>query len=136
MLQEVSSRHHRSSNIETSLDVQTWSIDEACDLSTKTITREQYASFQTQAIKSLRPFCKKHKSRRRLKDGALTLDIDGLDVEVAFLHAHFGREGGGRLPLGGGTGGGLLHHLVDLLEGEALKKKDMLVRARVMVGER
>ena len=29
-------------------------------------------------------------------------------------------EGGGRDPLGRGTGGGLLHHLVDLLQGETL----------------
>lgn len=33
---------------------------------------------------------------------------------------HIGGEGGGWLPLGGGAGGGLLQHLVDLLKGKTL----------------
>ena len=41
-------------------------------------------------------------------------------VEVAVLGAGLRGKGGGGLPLGRGTRGGLLHHLVDLLEGEAL----------------
>jgi len=59
--------------------------------------------------------------RERLEDGALALDI--LDVHVqlaALLHAHVLRESGGWPPLGGCARAGLLHHLVDLLEGEAL----------------
>ena len=59
-----------------------------------------------------------------LEDGALTLNIDGLDIEVTLLHAHLGCEGGGRPPLGGGTRGSLLHHLIDLLEGQTLGLRD------------
>lgn len=36
------------------------------------------------------------------------------------LKTHVIGIGGGRLPLGRGARGGLLHHLIDLLEGEAL----------------
>lgn len=57
-----------------------------------------------------------------LVGGAAALDVadDGLVELLALLDAHFGGEGGGGLPLGRGTRGGLLEHLVDLLEGEAL----------------
>jgi hypothetical protein len=57
-----------------------------------------------------------------LEDGALALDILGYaSVELrALLHAHLGCEGGRWPPLGRGTRGGLLHHLVDLLERQTL----------------
>jgi len=57
-----------------------------------------------------------------LEDGALALDVLG-DVRAklgAVLHAHLGGVGGVRLPLGRSARGGLLHHLVDLLEGQTL----------------
>jgi hypothetical protein len=51
-----------------------------------------------------------------LEDTALSLDIlDDLQVELATVG-----EGLVGDPLGGGTGGGLLHHAVDLLEGKTL----------------
>merc|ERR1712137_443333 len=55
----------------------------------------------------------------RLEGGAPALDILDLGVQLAILHGS-GGEGGGRLPLGGSAGSGLLHHLVDLLEGQTL----------------
>jgi hypothetical protein len=61
-----------------------------------------------------------------LEDGALALDVLG-DVRAelgAVLHAHLGGVGAVRLPLGRGAGSGLLHHLVDLLEGETLGLRD------------
>ena len=57
-----------------------------------------------------------------LKDGTLALDIfgdTGVELAVA-LDTHLGREGGVWLPLGGGTWSCLFHHLVDLLERQAL----------------
>ena len=50
-------------------------------------------------------------------------DVD-LVVDVLLGESHVGREGGMGLPLGGGPGRGLLHHLVDLLEGEPLGLRD------------
>ena len=55
----------------------------------------------------------------RLEGGTPALDILDLGVQLAILHGGRG-ESGGRLPAGRGTGGGLLHHLVNLLEGETL----------------
>jgi len=59
----------------------------------------------------------------RLEGGAPALDILKLGVQLAILHGARG-EGGGRLPLGGSARGGLLHHLVNLLEGETLGLRD------------
>lgn len=56
----------------------------------------------------------------RLEDGALALDILDVEVQLLALEAHLRSEGAVWLPLGGGTRGGLGHHLVDLLEGQAL----------------
>ena len=58
---------------------------------------------------------------RSLEDGALSLNIAGVKL-LATLHAHLGGEGGAWLPLGRGTRGGLLEHLVDLLKSKALQK--------------
>ena len=55
----------------------------------------------------------------RLEGGAPALDVLDLGVKLAILHGSRG-EGGGRLPASRGTGSGLLHHLVDLLEGQTL----------------
>lgn len=55
----------------------------------------------------------------RLEGGAPALDILDLGVQLAILHGGRGESGGG-LPAGRGAGGGLLHHLVDLLEGKTL----------------
>jgi hypothetical protein len=59
---------------------------------------------------------------KRLEDAALSLDIlDDLQVELATVGvANRAGEGLVGYPLGGGTGGGLLHHAVDLLEGKTL----------------
>lgn len=55
----------------------------------------------------------------RLEDAALSLDVlDDLHVELAAVGtADGGGEGLVGDPLGGGTGSGLLHHAVNLLEG-------------------
>lgn len=55
----------------------------------------------------------------RLESRAAAVGILDLGVELAVLHGA-GGEGGSGLPAGGGTGSGLLHHLVDLLKGETL----------------
>lgn len=57
-----------------------------------------------------------------LHDGALSLDVgDYLSVEVALLvDTHLVRKGGSWLPLGGCSWSCLLHHAVDLLEGQTL----------------
>jgi hypothetical protein len=57
-----------------------------------------------------------------LEDRALALDVFG-DVRAQLgtvLHANLGGVGAVRLPLGRSARGGLLHHLVDLLEGQTL----------------
>lgn len=55
-----------------------------------------------------------------LDSGATALDVlDDRLVEVAASS-----EGGAGLPLGGGTGGGLLQHPVDLLKGQTLGLRD------------
>ena len=55
-----------------------------------------------------------------LDSGATALDVlDDRIVEVAASS-----EGGAGLPLGGGTGGGLLQHPVDLLKGQTLGLRD------------
>lgn len=46
------------------------------------------------------------------------------DLDVLIGKVHLGGEGAVRLPPTRGTGGGLLQHLVDLLEGEALGLRD------------
>lgn len=58
----------------------------------------------------------------RLEDTALSLDIlDDLQVELAAVGvSNGGGEGLVRDPLGRGTGGGLLHHAVNLLKRKTL----------------
>lgn len=62
----------------------------------------------------------------RLEDAALSLDVlDDLHVELAAVGmADGGGEGLVGDPLGGGTGSGLLHHAVNLLEGQTLGLRD------------
>jgi hypothetical protein len=61
----------------------------------------------------------KYARAEHLERGSAALDVLKLGVQLAILH-DIGRESGVRPPLGGSARGGLLHHLVDLLEGEAL----------------
>lgn len=69
------------------------------------------------------------KDLRQLNLGATALGLlDDSGVEVTILGSGLRGEGGGGLPLGGCAGGGLLHHLVDLLEGETLGLGDEEVR--------
>lgn len=58
-------------------------------------------------------------TRARNESTQAKSSLDGLGVEVTTLCLG-GSKGGGGLPLGRGTGSGLLHHLVDLLERQAL----------------
>lgn len=51
-------------------------------------------------------------------------NLGGLLSHILVSETHLGGEGAVRLPLGRGTGSGLLHHLVDLLEGETLGLRD------------
>ena len=55
----------------------------------------------------------------RLEGGAPALDILKLSVQLAILHGA-GGEGGVGPPLGGSAESGLLHHLINLLEGKTL----------------
>jgi hypothetical protein len=59
----------------------------------------------------------------RSESASTTLDVLELGVQLAILHNGRG-VGGSGLPLGRSARGGLLHHLVDLLEGEALGLRD------------
>ena len=59
----------------------------------------------------------------RLESGTPAVGVLDLGVELAVLHRG-GSESGSGSPLGGGAGSSLLHHLVDLLEGETLGLRD------------
>lgn len=54
------------------------------------------------------------------------LNLNGSLLQVV-TSAHLSGKGGSGLPAGRGTGGGLLHHLVDLLEGQTLGLGDQEV---------
>ncbi|GMG06007.1 unnamed protein product [Aspergillus oryzae] len=58
----------------------------------------------------------------RAHTGGLDFPVGDVDFvgDVLLGESHVGGEGGVRLPLGRGPWRGLLHHLVDLLEGESL----------------
>lgn len=69
-----------------------------------------------------------HEDALRLDRRGAMLDLlDRLLLEDAVLGHRVG-EGGSGLPLGRGAGGALLHHLIDLLEREALGLRDEEVR--------
>ena len=69
----------------------------------------------------------KHDTRRSKKEKEKIQKKVDLDLLFVVLHssgvlgqAHLGGKGGVRLPLGGSAGSRLLHHAVDLLEGQTL----------------
>jgi hypothetical protein len=60
----------------------------------------------------------------RLDSRGLGTDVLDGDLDVLLSEVHLTSESAVRLPLAGGAGSGLLQHLVDLLEGEALGLRD------------
>lgn len=65
--------------------------------------------------------CVRRQSNSALEDRALALNIlSDVGLKLLTLH-HRAGVGGGWSPLGRGTGGSLLHHLVDLLKRKTLE---------------